>query len=422
MDDDDDITPSGTQNARTKKRRRFSLQDKMCLVRSIRRRIETENVSIRTACNDANIHHKQYLNWKKSFNAMKDAKNIKAKSNCTGRLSILKPVEQDLLQFIFELREQGMAVSHQIVMIRAASVSRPFREKSRVAQYNCARRFVKSQGLVYRMSTNESQRDPRETSAEALDFVRSVCPKLTQPCRHQDFIINMDQTPIPFTYNSTKTLEVVGRRTVHVRKSTNDTKRATFAMTVTASGKVLKPYLVFKGKPQGRIEKREFPTFPKEILYACQENAWMDERVMLLWVDKILKPYVLEAPEHVVPLLFLDSYRCHMMASVVGAIQELGVEVEHIPGGCTCLTQPVDVGVNKPFKNRIRQQWESWMIAEGIIHGTTSPPTREDISKWSVTAMETLPERVVEKSWRHGDYSWFPDDRNNTETNNINDN
>ena len=120
MDDDDDITPSATQNTRTKERRRFSLQDKMCLVRSIRRRIETENVSIRTACNDANIHHKQYLNWKKSFNAMKDAKNIKAKSNCTGRLSILKPVEQDLLQFIFELREQGMAVSHQIVMIRAA--------------------------------------------------------------------------------------------------------------------------------------------------------------------------------------------------------------------------------------------------------------------------------------------------------------
>jgi DDE superfamily endonuclease len=411
---DDNGTPSGiSQNVVTKKRRRFSLQDKMCLVRSIQRKIETERVSIRMACNTANIHHKQYLTWKKEFNVMRDVRNSKAKSICTGRSSILKPFEQDLLKFIFELREQGMGVSKTMVMIKAASISRPFREKSRTAQYNCAKRFVHSHGLVYRMGTHESQTDPRETTALALDFVRSVGPKLMQKCRHQDFIINMDQTPVPFTYNSKKTLELIGRRTVHVRKSTNDTKRATFAMTVTASGKVLKPLLIFKGKRGGRIEKRELTTFPKEILYACQDNAWMDEAAMLLWVEKILKPYILEAPEHIVPILFLDSYRCHMMASVVGAIHELGVEVEHIPGGCTGLAQPVDVGINKPFKNRIRQQWESWMIQEGIIHGTTSPPTREDIAKWSVGAMQTLPERIVKNSWRHGDYSWFPNETNN---------
>ena len=54
-----------------------------------------------------------------------------------------------------------------------------------------------------------------------------------------------------------------------------------------------------------------------------------------MWVDMVLKPYVDTAPEDVVPILFLDSYHCHMMNSVVNAIQELGVQVEHIPGGCT---------------------------------------------------------------------------------------
>ena len=69
------------------------------------------------------------------------------------------------------------------------------------------------------------------------------------------------------------------------------------------------------------------------MIYACQDNAWMDERVMLMWVDMVLKPYVDTAPDEVVPVLFLDSYRCHMMNSVVNAIQDLGVQVEHIPGG-----------------------------------------------------------------------------------------
>ena len=48
--------------------------------------------------------------------------------------------------------------------------------------------------------------------------------------------------------------------------------------------------------------------------------------------DVVLKPYVDTAPENMVLLLFLDSYHCHMMNSVVNAIQDLGVEVEHVPG------------------------------------------------------------------------------------------
>ena len=254
------------------------------------------------------------------------------------------------------------------------------------------------------MATHESQKDPRETVAEALDFLECQRPKLMEPTRHQDYLINMDQTPVPFTFNSRKTLEIFGTKTINVRKSTNDTKRATFAMTVTASGKVLKPLLVFKGKSGERIEKREFPLLPPNIVYACQPNAWMDEDVMMKWVNTILRPYVSNAPANIIPLLLLDSYRCHMMGSVVGAIETLGVEVVHIPGGCTGLTQPVDVGVNKSFKCGLRREWERWMLEEEILNGVTRPPTRELISQWSIDAMESLSTEIVKNSWRQGDY------------------
>ena len=77
-----------------------------------------------------------------------------------------------------------------------------------------------------------------------------------------------------------------------------------------------------------------------------------------MWVDMVLKPYVDTAPEDVVPILFLDSYCCHMM--------NLVVQVKHIPGGCTSLCQPVDIGINKPFKAFLHKAWEKWMIDEGI--------------------------------------------------------
>ena len=104
-----------------------------------------------------------------------------------------------------------------------------------------------------------------------------ICPKFQLQCRNKASILNMDQTPILFTFNSKTMLEVVGARTVHVHMSTNDTKHATAAITVTASGKVLPPLLVFKGAKNGRIVKKEFPTFDNSMYYACQENAWMDE-------------------------------------------------------------------------------------------------------------------------------------------------
>ena len=38
------------------------------------------------------------------------------------------------------------------------------------------------------------------------------------------------------------------------------------------------------------------------------------------------------------------------MGSIMIRIQALGVEIQHIPGGCTYFCQPVNVGVNYPIK------------------------------------------------------------------------
>ena len=53
----------------------------------------------------------------------------------------------------------------------------------------------------------------------------------------------------------------------------------------------------------------------------------MDEQCCLEWVEKCVKPWAESAPEGIIPLLFLDSYKCHQQASVVDSIAELGVEV-----------------------------------------------------------------------------------------------
>jgi hypothetical protein len=81
----------------------------------------------------------------------------------------------------------------------------------------------------------------------------------------------------------------------------------------------------------------------------------MDERVMQMWVRLVLKPSVETRPGNIQPVLLLDSYRCHMIASIMKDIQDLGVEILHISGGCTGLCQPVDIGIDKLLKTRACQ-------------------------------------------------------------------
>jgi hypothetical protein len=69
-----------------------------------------------------------------------------------------------------------------------------------------------------------------------------------------------------------------GTKTIHVWSSTADTEHATLAATVSASGKLLPPMLIFKGQTNGQIATKELQTFPANCFYACQPKAWMDAK------------------------------------------------------------------------------------------------------------------------------------------------
>ena len=129
---------------------------------------------------------------------------------------------------------------------------------------------------------------------------------------------------------------------------------------------------------------------------------------MLSWVDKVLKPYIQSAPAGIYLIIILDQYRCHMMKSVMKKIKDLGCAVEHIPGGCTGLAQPVDTGIGKPFKNRVKRHWEDWMLEAGVAHDSTKAPSRERVAQWCIDSLNDLITDIVRSSWRHGDYSHFP--------------
>jgi len=142
-------------------------------------------------------------------------------------------------------------------------------------------------------------------------------------------------------------------------------------------------------------------------------EEWMDEIRMHEWVGVVLAAYLEDThpPPGIVSIILLDMYRVHMCAPVVNRIQALGIEVIHIPGGCTGLLQPLDVGINRPYKVRIRAKWEEWMMDSIDRYDEIRAPLREDVSAWAAKThweMQGLP--LMKHAWRKTDYSWFPND------------
>ena len=105
---------------------------------------------------------------------------------------------------------------------------------------------------------------------------------------------------------------------------------------------MLTPFLIFKGVQNGRIA-REFIMFPVEGKYTCQAKEWIDEEMMNEWIDVIFQPWKDQRntnnPSIQPPILILDVCRVQKMGSAVNQIQSMGIEVVHIPVGCTYLCQ-----------------------------------------------------------------------------------
>ena len=178
----------------------------------------------------------------------------------------------------------------------------------------------------------------------------------------------------------------------------------------------------------GYIVQKELPQLNPTSIYACQEAVWMDERCMLIWVDQILGPYLVmnPPPPGVQLVILLDSYQSHLMALVVSKISALGVEVIHIPGGCTGLCQPLDVGINRPFKSRIQQLWEEWMMDMIEATNTVCNAMHEEVAEWvAAVYWDMVGSKVLKKAWQKTEYNWFPglahDNNNNNDGDDGND-
>ena len=116
--------------------------------------------------------------------------------------------------------------------------------------------FMRSMGLTQRAAMHTAQKHFKEIYADANDFIAMMKAKMHGG--NLDGVLNMDQTPVPYSYHANKMLDMKGTRTIQARSSMSNRKYVTLAATFTVSGKMLTQFLILKGQLHGRITSRKF--------------------------------------------------------------------------------------------------------------------------------------------------------------------
>ena len=196
----------------------------------------------------------------------------------------------------------------------------------------------------------------------------------------------MDETPLYMDMPHNTTLAERGTQSIEVVTSGNEKSRFTVCLTITADGRMLPAYILFKN-----LVKVPKVNCPDNVVINVNKSGTMNEFLICGYLQKILKTEV-SGKECV---LLMDEFKAHFTTDVSNEMKSIGINHQRIPGGFTSTLQPLDVSINKPFKQYYQEQYYEWLDSENPIFtksGNRQKPSYQclvDMVSKAVSIMET---------------------------------
>jgi hypothetical protein len=159
-------------------------------------------------------------------------------------------------------------------------------------------------------------------------------------------VFNADESGITCVHKPGKILTKLGKKAVFAKVSGERGTTTTILCAGSASGLVLPPMMIFKGK---RLSKELTTGGVPGAYYAMSENGWSNRDLFFEWI----KFFVANVPPARPILLILDGHESHMSLEALQFALANGVHLLCLPSHTTHVLQPLDVAVFGPLKKAI---------------------------------------------------------------------
>ena len=103
------------------------------------------------------------------------------------------------------------------------------------------------------------------------------------------------------------------------------------------------------------------------------------------WVCEVIAPYAKKLREGKRGLFIMDNHSTHIDPEVKNKITSFRYDISFLPPNCTSRLQPLDLGINKPFKDYYSEMWQDWfedLVNKHNNKGKFESPSKELIVTW----------------------------------------
>ena len=99
----------------------------------------------------------------------------------------------------------------------------------------------------------------------------------------------------------------------------------------------------------------------------------------------------------------LDAVKGHLTDSVKNQLPKMNTELVVMPGRIKSVLQPMDVSINKTFKDRLRQQYLTWIsdpARELTETGKFKRAAPSEVPRLMSVAWKAIPESIIIRSFK----------------------
>ena len=309
-------------------------------------------------------------------------------------------LETKVMEWVLDKRLNGIGLSGTMIRLKSKLMAKDMPPEQVEGFTGCTSwlyHFMKRKGLVIRQKTKIAQRLPHEFEEKIMSFQRMMIRMRQENKYEMQHIENMDETPMNFDMPPSHTVNPVSEKTVLIKTTGNEKTHFTVVLSCLANGTKLKPMIIFKRKTMPKED------VPSGVFVHVHQKGWMDEQGMLLWIEKVWE----RRPGHLLrkkACLVYDMFKTYLMDSIKNKLKRGNADVAIIPGVLTSQLQPLDVSINKPFKEKVRMLWSDWMagsadhaLARG---GRLKKPSITLLCQWVVKTWNEIDSAIIIKPFK----------------------
>ena len=149
----------------------------------------------------------------------------------------------------------------------------------------------------------------------------------------------------------TSTARVITRSEYYGRRSVlqpGNHEWVTVVESIGASGWVLPPVIIFKGK---QYQQAWFEELPRDWRFEVSLNGWTTDEIGLRWLEKTFIPATNSHTKGKYRLLILDGHGSHLTPQFDQICAQNNIISICMPPHSSHLLQPLDIGCFSPLKN-----------------------------------------------------------------------